>query len=130
MAVYNWSEWGGAAGGALVADYADAKLHRYSAQFTNGELVEVGLIALDAFGLLDKYGGRYPGVSDGAATWAVGALASRFIQRRLTPTVGAIPTTPTGTPAAAPAGTPSGAALAGVPASGGSAAFETAGPGY
>ncbi len=80
-------------------------------------------------GLLDKYGGRYPGLSDGAATYAVGSLASLFIQKRLTPT-GIIPTTPAGMPAAAGGGAASGAALAGVPASGGSAAFETAGPGY
>jgi hypothetical protein len=109
VAEWRWWGWGGAAAGALIADYGDARVHRYSSSLTNGQLAELGLIAVDVFGLVDRFGGDWTQGSDGAGDWAVGALASTFIQRRLTPAAPA---------PAAPAAAPTTVATAAQPQAG------------
>ena len=108
--------WAGAGVAAAVGDYADMKFKPLSQNLTNGEIVDLAVIAADIFGL----GGRYrPGVV-GGSDYAVGSLVSSFVRARLTPAAAAVTTT------VAPAAT----TVAGIPASGGSAAFNLPLGGY
>jgi hypothetical protein len=111
-----WRPWTGAAVAAALADYADIKFRPVSQQLTNGEIVSLAAIAADVFGL----GGRYGDWVTGASDWAIGSLVSAFVKTRLTPAPVPVPTRAAAAPApAVPAG-----AFAGVPASGGSQAFD------
>lgn len=106
--------WTGAAVAAAAADYADMKFRPVSQQLTNGELVGLATIAADVFG----FGGRYRTYITGGSDWAIGNLVSSFVRSRLTPPV-PVTTRTAGGGSGLPAG-----ALAGVPASGGSSAFD------
>jgi hypothetical protein len=111
-----WMPWTGAALTAAAADYADIKFKPVSQQLTNGEIVSLAAVAADLFG----FGGRYrPGVV-GGSDWAVGSLVSTFVRQRLTPPVPVVTT-------AARAATP---VVTGIPASGGSPAFDLPTGGY
>lgn len=120
-----WYPWGGAALGAVLADWADLRVARqYSTRFTNAELVSFGLIAADVFGVF-KTNPAYRSALTGASDWAVGNLAQSFARQYIVPPV------PVATPK--PASTSSNNSVAastntlgltGVPASGGSTAFD------
>ena len=112
-----WVPWAGAAATAAAADYADMKFQPVSGNVTNGELVGLAAIAADVFG----YGGRWRTAVQAASDWAVGNFAATFVRGRITP-----PATVT-TTAAAPGAN---AALAGIPASSGSAAYDLPTGGY
>ncbi len=128
MAQFRWYDWSGAAGGAAAAGYADARLRRYTSGYQNSQLVEAGVIALDVMGVGDR-GPFWTSAIDGAADWAVGALAAGMVSRRFM--APAAPPAPTPTAAAQPpAAAPGANPYVGVPASGGSAAFLPASPGY
>lgn len=117
----------GAGAAAVAAEYADAKMRRFTQALSNGELTAAAAIALQAFDVLPGYAEYI----DGAAEWAVGQLVAGIARRYITPAPlpAPQPTAPVPAPAPAPApATPSG--VTGVPSSGGSVAFDLPVPGF
>jgi hypothetical protein len=129
MRIESWL-WGGGAAAGLAAEYADLRMRPFSANATNSELVALLALATDAFGWLDRNPNYNKGV-DGAAGWAAGALTQGIARRRMLiqPTPAPVPP-PSSTPAKTtpPASSPSGPT--GIPAGGGSAAFDLPMGGY
>ena len=119
-----YTRWGGAAVAGAVGDYTDIKLNSYSQSLTNSELWALALIAGEAFNVMPN--SRWRPALDGGADWGIGALAAGIARRRLMPpattTVAASVPASTTTSTVAPSTVASGSA--GVPASGGSAAFD------
>lgn len=140
--VLDWWGWGGGAAAAVLSDYADARMRRISASLTNGELVQIAAVLTEAFDLGARWPASLGKLVDGAADYAFGALVSSIVRRQLRPTAAPIPTVaaaPAPAPAAAPPPAPAPAAPSpqsssptpiGVPASGGSAAFNLPIPDY
>lgn len=127
----HWKSWGGAAGGALVADYAQNKMKPLVATQANGRLAAIGMLAVQVLG----WGNRYRPYVDGAADWAVGDLARSLLASRLGLATSAATTvlTPKSTTAASThhtASTTGANGLAGVPSSAASAAFNNPITGY
>lgn len=114
-----WQPWTGAAVTAAASDYADMKFRPVSSRLTNGELVGLAAIAVDVLG----YGGKYRAGVAGGSDWAVGNLVSSFVRTKLTSPVPVVTTTHA-------AATSNSAGLAGIPASGGSSAFDLPTGGY
>lgn len=118
----------GAGIASVAAELADAKLRRLTTQLSNGDLAAAAAIALQAF---DMFPG-YAEYIDGAAEWAVGQLVGSIARRYIMPAPAPLPA-PQPTAPAAPAATapaPVATGVSGVPASGGSAAFDLPTPGY
>lgn len=121
-----YMRWGGAAVAGALGDYADIRLNSYSQSLTNSELLALVLAGLEAFNV--GSGNRYRPALDGGADWGIGSLAAGLARRRLMPpattTVAVTPTTTTTTTVAPASGSTTLSGNAGVPASGGSAAFD------
>lgn len=119
-----YTRWGGAAVAGALGDYADIRLNSYSQSLTNSELLAVALAGLEAFNLMST--SKWRPALDGGADWGIGSLAAGIARRRLMPpattTVATSVPASTTTSTVAPSTTASGSA--GVPASGGSAAFD------
>jgi len=125
-----YTRWGGAAVAGALGDYADIRLNSYSQTLTNSEILAIVLAGLEAFNV--AAGNRWRPALDGGADWGIGALAAGIARRRLMPP--ATTTTPVTPPATTTTTvTPASHAVtshttlsgrAGVPASGGSAAFD------
>jgi cytochrome c1 len=123
----HWKSWGGAAVGALAADYAQNRMKSLIASQSNGRLVSFGLVAADALG----WGQRYTEYLHGAADWAVGDLARTFLAARIGAAAPVVTVAATPAATAAPASTATSAnGLAGVPAADTSAAFNNPSTGY
>ena len=116
-----WSRYGGAAGVAAVADYADLKLKPVSATITNSEGIAGLAILADVAGFLDR-GPRVAQAVDGAADWGVGMLTAGLVRRHFTAPVTATPVATTAAPASVVASYSAGAV--GVPAGNASAAAD------
>jgi hypothetical protein len=123
----DWYLWGGGAAAGGAAEYADVKMRPLSVSATNGELIGLGALAADAFGWFDR-NPRYARAVDGAAGWAAGMLTQGILRRRLV--VPTMPTVPVISPQhpSIPASSTKGPT--GIPASGGSAAFDLPAGGY
>lgn len=127
----DYKKWAGAGVVSIVSDYADARMHRFISSLSNGEVLQIGTLALQVF---TSPSGRYRDYYDGGADYAAGNLLRRILGSRLVPST--TTTTPTTTTthvvshstASTPGGSSSG--LAGVPASGGSAVFDQTTPGF
>lgn len=126
FAIPYW-RYGGAAAGGAFADYADVKFKPISDKITNSEAVAGAAIALDVFGLADRYGRHWADAVDGVADWGVGMLAAGVIRRHLTaPITVAVPTSTTkGVPSSTVTSTYH-AGLTGVPAANSSASADIA----
>jgi|BEDMetMinimDraft_1075159.scaffolds.fasta_scaffold04314_2 hypothetical protein len=116
---FNPDYWrlGGAAGTGALADYVDLRMAPFSARMTNSELLALILIGADVFNL-STGNPNYNRAIAGGADYGVGVLTAGLLRRRLAPPV-VVPTTPA--TQTAPSTNPG---LAGVAASGGSAAFD------
>lgn len=127
----DYKQWGGAALDGLVAEYADKRMRRFVASLSNGELVQIGTLAVQLF---TGTGSRYRRYIDGAADYAVGQLTRNLIGPHITGQAAAVPTHVTvaaksvPSTASIPGGPSSG--LIGVPAANGSAAFDQSTPGF
>lgn len=128
----DYKKWGGAGAVALLSDYADAKMHRFTTSVSNGQILQIGAVAAQVF---TRTGAKYRDWIDGAADYAVGNLIRQFVGPHIVRTTVTTPTvTVTATPsrsavtAATPGGTGSG--FSGVPASSGSAVFDQPSPGF
>jgi len=128
MAEFRWYDWAGAGGGAALADYSDARMKRYTSGYPNSQLVQAGVIALDILEFGDR-GPFWTSAIDGGADWAVGAMVSGAVRKRLAG-AGAPPQPTAPAAPAAPPAAPGANAFVGVPAAGGSAAFLPPTPGY
>jgi hypothetical protein len=124
--------WGGGAAAGVAGDYLDIKTTPVSSRVTNSELLAGGLLVADAMGLmrhsLSAKGHDYRDALKGGADWAAGVLAAGIARRHLLPTVTTTPTTTKTTTTASASNTAGG--VTGVPASGGSAAFDLPAGGY
>lgn len=127
--------WGGGAAAGVAGDYLDIKTKPVSSRVTNSELLAGAALAADAFGVYRNARNpkevHYRDAIHGAAAWAAGVLAAGIARRHLLPTVTTTPTTPkpTTTTSSASASNTAGG-VSGVPASGGSAAFDLPAGGY
>ncbi len=129
----DYKEWAGAGIVSIASDYADARMHRFISSLSNGEVLQLGALALQVF---TREGGRYRDYYNGGADYAAGNLLRRILGSRLvpsthvtTPVTTVVHTaTPTHTVASTPGG--SGSGLSGVPASAGSAVFDQTTPGF
>ena len=128
----DYKKWAGAGVISIVSDYADARMHRFIASLSNGEVLQIGALALQVF---TNPSGRYRDYYDGGADYAAGNLLRRILGSRLVPsTTTTTPTTATThvvthhSTASTPGGASSG--LAGVPANAGSAAFDQTTAGF
>lgn len=125
----HWRAWGGAAGGALVADYAQNRMKPLIASQSNGRLAALAFLAADVMG----WGQKYRAYIDGAADWAVGDLARTFLAARIGAAAPAVVVTPVATKTASGTGAATAAqanGLGGVPAADTSAAFNNPSTGY
>lgn len=123
---------GGGAAAGVVADYLDVKTTPVSTRVTNSELLAGAAIVAQSLHLpaLERKP-LYAQAVNGAAGWAAGILAAGIARRHLLPpaTTTPAPTTTTKSVPANPATSTSGG-VTGVPASGGSAAFDMPAGGY
>lgn len=122
---------GGGAAAGVVADYLDVKTTPLSTRVTNSELLAGAAIVAQAMHLpVVERKPLYAQAVNGAAGWAAGILAAGIARRHLLPptTTAPVPTTTTKSTAVNPANTSGG--VTGVPASGGSAAFDMPAGGY
>lgn len=128
--------WGGGAAAGVAGDYLDIKTKPVSTRVTNSEILAGAALAADAMGVYRNARNpkevHYRDAVHGAAAWAAGILAAGIARRHLLPTVSTTPTTPkpttTSTSSASASNTAGG--VSGVPASGGSAAFDLPAGGY
>lgn len=133
--VLDWGLWGGGAAAGVLADYVDIKMQPLSSRVTNSELLALAALLVDSAGWADHGKPVYMRAADGAAGWGSGMLAAGIARRRLLATVPTVTTQPTAPASAAstPASNPATMApggVTGVPASGGSAAFDLPQGGY
>ncbi len=127
----DYKKWAGAGVISIVSDYADARMHRFISSLSNGEVLQIGALALQVF---TNPSGRYRDYYDGGADYAAGNLLRRILGNRLVPsTTSSTPTTTTThvvthSTASTAGGASSG--LSGVPANAGSAAFDQTTAGF
>jgi len=126
----HWKSWGGAAGGALIADYAQNRMKPLIQSQSNGRLAAFAFLAADVLG----WGQRYAEYVRGAADWAVGDLARALLASRIGAAAPVVVPAPTPAPSSAAStastSTPPANGLAGVPAMATSAAFDNPSTGY
>lgn len=117
----DWNDWLGAAGMAVISDYAKGKMKQLSSRIDNATLVDALSLFVSGYGM--RMGAFQPYMR-GAASYGAGQLASTYISSKLISTASAvIPTTTKSSTTALPAST-------GTPSSGGSAIFDQTVAGY
>lgn len=128
MAEFDWYGWSGAAGGAVIASYLGAKVRPFIGQMGNANLAKYAYIAAQIF-QLGRRNNNYTELIDGASEWAVGDLVGGAISNKVLH-VTAAPAVTTAHTVTATAAAPATSGATGVPASGGSSAFDLPVPGY
>lgn len=122
----HWKEWGGAAGGALLADYAANRMKPLVQNQSNGRLTALALLAVQVFG----WGRQYRDYINGAADWAAGDLARGLLASRLGVASAPVVVAPAATTPASGSTAANTAVAIPPPAQNTSAAFDNPSTGY
>lgn len=128
----DWGLWSGGAAAGATGDYLDVKTTPLSTRVTNSELFAGAILATQVMNLREiTRRPFYNQALNGAAGWATGMLTAGILRRRLLPATTTAPAAATTTATkSVPSASAQPGGVTGVPASGGSAAFDLPAGGY